>query len=411
MFLSTFAGMRLASGPAKLRKETCVPLARVFRRVITASHRRGFGYGRYLLTGVLLPRLARFCAGPLRLWSAGRGLHRAAETSRLAAAEGLVDSGTTTDHVASASRSTAADVEALMNRAHARGFTGVRHVFDAIAMSADGAARFRYVKGLRHHPRRGVVFAADRDADRIAFNARYHQSILTEKSARRLLRERKANVPSGYRDYAPIDFGGGLTIGRFAATDSGTGRWDFFNGPLVAPLIAGRRVLDLGSNNGSLPLMMLRAGARAVVAIEGTPAIADFARLNASILEWRDIRSYDIEVLTADMRVFLTEDLGSFDVITAFCSLYYLPEPDMARVVAKAASMGATLVLQANDAIRDLPASGEELRRLMSSNGYPNVTMHQFAGFARPLLVGTPQRAGDAAVSDGAVEAVGFSGT
>lgn len=293
----------------------------------------------------------------------------------------------------SASRPAAGAVEALMDRAHAAGLTGVRYAFDELAIAADGSARFRRAARLRHYPRRGVVFAVDRDADRTAFNARYGESILTEAGARRLLRERKAAVPRGYRDYAPIDFGNGLTVGRFVSTDSGTGRWDFFNGPIVAPLVEGCRVLDLGSNNGSMPLMMLRAGARAVVAVERTPALADLARLNARILQWRDIRSYDITVLTGDMRMFLADDLGHFDVVTAFCSLYYLPEDDMARVIAKAAATRARLVLQANDAIANLPASGSKLRELMASNGYPDVEVHQFPGFSRPLLVGTPRPA------------------
>ena len=86
--------------------------------------------------------------------------------------------------------------------------------------------------------------------------------------------------------------------------------------------------------------MMLRAGAREVVAVEFTPAIAEFARLNARILSWRDVRPYDIQVLTGDMRLFLTEDLGVFEVVTAFCSLYYLPEEDMARIIRKAAVDG-----------------------------------------------------------------------
>jgi SAM-dependent methyltransferase len=356
-----------------------------------------------------LPRLALSCAGALRTWSRARALfQRASDTFRLAAAEHLVDRSTIQNEVASGRPPVPPDVEALMDRAHAARFTGVRYAFDDIVMSVDGMARFRRITRLRHHARRGLVFAADRDADRVAFNVRYGESILTEAGARRLISESKAKVPPGYRDYAPIDFGGGLTIGRFAATDSGTGRWEFFNGPVVGPLVAGRRVLDLGSNNGSLPLMMLRAGARAVVAIEGTAAIADFARLNASILEWRDIRPYHIHVVTGDMRRFLTDDLGPFDVVTAFCSLYYLPESDMARVIAKAAEMGATLVLQANDAIRDLPASGRQLRLLMTANGYANVTVHDFPGFARPLLVGTPQKAAEAAVNEPALEAIGF---
>jgi SAM-dependent methyltransferase len=161
-----------------------------------------------------------------------------------------------------------------------------------------------------------------------------------------------------------------------------------FNRAVVAPLVGGRHVLDLGSNNGSMPLMMLRAGARSVVGIEGSPEIAELARLNAQVLAWRDIRPYDIRIVTGDMRRCLTEDFGPIDVVTAFCSLYYLPEPDMARVIARTAAMGATLVLQANEAIDNLPAGAVTLRRLMEENGYPSVDTHEFPGFARPLLVG-----------------------
>ena len=135
--------------------------------------------------------------------------------------------------------------------------------------------------------------------------------------------------------------------------------------------------------------MMLRAGARQVVAIEYSPAIADFARLNARILAWRDIRSYDIDILTGDMRLFLTRDLGTFDVVTAFCSLYYLPEDDMARIIRKAAAMNAVLVLQANEAVDNLPARTLDLHRLMTENGYQEIVVHTPPGFARPLLVGT----------------------
>ena len=181
-----------------------------------------------------------------------------------------------------------------------------------------------------------------------------------------------------------------MTVGQVASTDSGTGRWDFFNANVVAPLVHRKRVVDLGSNNGSLPLMMARAGAATVLGIEGTAAIADFARLNAQILAWRDIRNYDLQIRTGDMRLFLTEDLGSFDVVTAFCSLYYLPEPDMAAVIRKAASMRAVLILQANDAIDNLPAKREDLSRLLCENGYPSVTIYAPPGFARPLLVGMP---------------------
>jgi SAM-dependent methyltransferase len=255
----------------------------------------------------------------------------------------------------------------------------VRTLFDA-----DGPADLR-----RHEAEDEVAFMAERDRDREAYNERFGSSLLTEARARELLRTAASRVTNGYKDYAPIDFGGGLTLGRFVTTDSGTGRWQFFNRSVVAPLVRGRRVIDLGCNNGSMPLMMLRDGARGVVGIEGTPEIADLARSTGTILGWRDMRSYDFRVITGDMRLFITENLGPFDVVTAFCSLYYLPRNAMAAVVARAAAAGATLVLQANDSIRNLPAQTADLKALMEANGYPGVTVHHYPGFGRPLLVGS----------------------
>jgi SAM-dependent methyltransferase len=362
------------------------------RGIVTVGRRRGMRYFGYLATGFALPHLlyrlgwGPSAPAPVRALfdAAARRLGSAATRAQLRAADVLLD-GQPTDSTRTV---TPQEMSELMDRAHAAGITHLRAAFSHAVRGADGRVRFTEVPGARFHTRRGALFLSARDEDRRGFNQQFGATLLTEAGARSRLRSLKANVPQGYRDYAPIDFGGGLAIGQFASTDSGTGRWEFFNRHIVAPLISGRRVLDLGSNNGSMPLAMLRDGAREVVAVEFTPAIADFARANAEILAWRDMRNYHINVLTGDMRMFLTQDLGTFDVVTAFCSLYYLPEEDMARVIAKAAAMGATLVLQANDAISNLPAQTGTLRRLMADNGYPDVEVHVSPGFARPLLVG-----------------------
>jgi hypothetical protein len=367
-------------------------IVRTARGIATVARRRGVGYFGYLIGGVAWPQAAyRFAWGPtapplLRGVFAAAGELAAAKPDRIELERlELIARENAAVTVADAGPD---EIERLMNRAHAAGITGVAYSFQSFVRTADGALAFGDLTKVRKHQPDSVYFVASRDGDRKAFNRSFGMSVLTEATARQSLRQLKEQVPEGYRDYAPIDFGCGLTVGQIASTDSGTGRWDFFNRQVVAPLVAGKRVLDLGSNNGSLPLMMLRAGAREVVAVEFTPAIAEFARLNARILSWRDVRPYDIHVLTGDMRLFLTEDLGVFEVVTAFCSLYYLPEEDMARVVRKAASMGAVLILQANDAIDNLPAKALDLHRLMHDNGYPEVQMHTPDGFARPLLVG-----------------------
>ena len=369
-------------------------VARLSRGAITVARRRGIGYFKYLLAGVVWPKATYWLAwgptAPAFLQRAFAALGRSTASSSMSADElrhlGLLAEGGTP---IPASAVAAPEIEALMERAHALGITGVAQSFRDLVRDPAGAVRFGQLAGARRYRPQSLYFCAARDADRRAFNREFGTTLLTEASARDGLRTVKAKVPEGYRDYAPIDFGSGLTVGAIASTDSGTGRWDFFNRDIVAPIVAGKRVLDLGSNNGSMPLMMLRAGARAIVGIEYTPEIADFARLNARILSWRDMRAYDIQILTGDMRQFLTGNLGSFDVVTAFCSLYYLPEEEMARVVARAASMRAALVLQANDAITNLPASTEDLERLMLANGYKTVRVFRAPQFSRPLLVGS----------------------
>jgi 2-polyprenyl-3-methyl-5-hydroxy-6-metoxy-1,4-benzoquinol methylase len=370
------------------------PLVRTARGVVTVARRRGIGYFAYLLGGVAWPRVAyRFGWGPAAppvmqgvFAAAGEITAHKPDVRELRELELIADEGQTVSPVADASPD---EIERLMDRAHAAGITGLSKSFNDVVRAPDGSLRFSDLAYARKHRPGTVPFVSARDADRRDFNRVFNASLLTEATARQLLENLKATVPEGYRKYAPIDFGCGLTVGQIASTDSGTGRWEFFNRHVVAPLIAGKRVLDLGANNGSLPLMMARAGAREVVAIEFTPAIAEFARLNARILAWRDMRRYDIEILTGDMRLFLSQDLGRFDIITAFCSLYYLPEEDMARIINKAAAMNAVLILQANEAIENnLPGRTLDLHRLMRDNGYPEITLHTPAGLARPLLVG-----------------------
>jgi hypothetical protein len=84
---------------------------------------------------------------------------------------------------------------------------------------------------------------------------------------------------------------------------------------------------------------------------------------------------------------------------TAFCSLYYLPPQDMAAIVTRAAKGGATLLLQANEAIgSNRPGTADDLLRLMRDYGYPTASVHAPLGYSRPLLVGMrpegPTRAG-----------------
>lgn len=282
-------------------------------------------------------------------------------------------------------------LERQLEAIHAVGVTGVSFSPENIVAASDGELWIADLAGARAHgSRKSLSFAYLRNEDRARFNQEYGAALLTEESAREALRAQKARLTT-YRDYAPIDFGGGLSIGLPASTDSGTGRWEFFNGPVLTSLIKGKRVLDLGSNNGSMPLSMLRSGAREVFGVEMSPELAAMARLNCRIFEWRDMREYSLHIHEGNMLDFLTAEWGRFDVITAYCSLYYLEAEEMAKIVRRAREMGAGLVLQANTALDEIlveKASPEFLKRLLEENGYADVEVHAPQGYARPLLIG-----------------------
>jgi cyclopropane fatty-acyl-phospholipid synthase-like methyltransferase len=157
----------------------------------------------------------------------------------------------------------------------------------------------------------------------------------------------------------------------------------------------GKRVLDLGSNNGVMPLMMLRSGAREVVGLELSPELAELSQLVKRMFEWRDIKKYSFDIRNSDMREILRADWGKFDVVTAFCSLYYLTTEDMAKVVRKASELSPIMVLQAKTDTRPEAAENKAekssvgfLRKMFEENGFPFVQVYGPKNYSRPLLVG-----------------------
>jgi hypothetical protein len=364
-------------------------LVRSAQGLATVAGRRSVGYVGYLLGARAWPRAAyRFGWGPgapplLQGVFAAAGELVAAKTDPQEVGRLKLTAG---DRPAVVVEDAAAgEIERLMNRAHAAGITGVSCSFGTLVRTGDGALAFGdLTKARKHHPS-SVYFVASRDADRRAFNQAFGESLPTDSTTRQPLRELEARKPERPRHSRPAGSNG---RSRDAASTNARGLGDFFSQKMIAPLIAGKRVLDLASNNSSLPVTLLRAGAREVVAIELIAATGEVSRPNARITSWRDVHPYDVQVLSGDMRLFLSEDLGSFDVVTALCSLCFLPEADMARIIQKAAAMNAVLILQANDAIDNVPAKTLDLHRLMRDNGYPEVQVHTREGGAQPLLVG-----------------------
>src|SRR5215831_15436196 len=134
-------------------------------KVKTLLDRRGAAYVGYLLAGVAVPRFGyEFVWGPAAPAPVRRAFHRAAArlTPRVVATP--IDGE---------------PLERTMDRLHRAGITGVRHLFDG-APAESTSTSTAAAASLRRHARRGAAFAAERDADRSAFNARFGASLLTE---------------------------------------------------------------------------------------------------------------------------------------------------------------------------------------------------------------------------------------
>ncbi len=287
-------------------------------------------------------------------------------------------------------------MEEQISQMHACGMTRVVPTFGNVIREAkSGAPFFIDFEASRFFPGLGPLFRFERDRDRHKFMERFGRRWLTESSARAALAESYA----ARTWYAPVDFGDGLAVGHFWSTKTGTGRWELFK-PILAPLVVGKTILDLGSNNGIMPLMMLRAGALRVTGLELSAEFVDSARLVHSVFEWHDMRKYDLQMLNCNMLEILDPGLGPYDLVTSFCSLYYLSVDEMARVVRRAAELAPVMIVQANTGTRASAGNDKAkksslafLKRLLECNGYPDVEVHTRNGNVRPLLIG---RRGDA---------------
>jgi hypothetical protein len=239
---------------------------------------------------------------------------------------------------------------------------------------------------LRRFSPTTATYLRDRDAQKL--NRLFGTHLLTATQLRR--------IRSGIRDtmYSPFYAGAGIRLGAIWNPELGILRWRHMLADHV-PVPLGGRILDLGPNNGFNALQMLRAGAKEVVGVEIDPAAIEQGLFVKRVFEWADNTEYCFSYIRGSHADVGSMNLGRFDLITAFCTLYYLSRDAMAKTVSDLAGLADTLVLECNDdrAIkRDDPetfikASLSFNVELVRNNGFPNVTVIERLGSDRPLVV------------------------
>lgn len=220
----------------------------------------------------------------------------------------------------------------------------------------------------------------------------------------------KVTIPK-FKWFVPVNFGNGIIAqstawpgGSLESRHVGPSKFDFIVRRNL-PDLQGKRVLDLGCNVGVMAIHMVRLGAREVVGIDsetGWPGWREQAHFVKAALEWRCETTYRVRYIESNMADLASLDLGTFDIITALNSLYYLDEDDIARVIRQGAAMAPTFLIQCNT--RDQNHLGRRptpafMKRMLAENGFADVRVdHPWdrprrrivpQRYHRPVVVGT----------------------
>jgi SAM-dependent methyltransferase len=239
---------------------------------------------------------------------------------------------------------------------------------------------------LRQCSRTTATYLRDRDADQL--NRLFGTDLLTAKVLRKL------RLPADTAIYSPFYAGAGIWWGRIWNPDIGVLRWRHILADHL-PVPRGGRILDLGANNGFNALQMLRAGANEAIGVEiDTCAIAQGLFVKR-VFEWADNTEYRFSYIHGSHADIGSMNLGRFDLVTAFCTLYYSSSAAMSKTVSDLAQLTDVLVLQCNNE-RSIERSDPETYtkaslsfnvELVRNNGFPNVTVIERCGSNRPLVI------------------------
>jgi len=237
---------------------------------------------------------------------------------------------------------------------------------------------------LRQFSPATTTYLRDRDSDKL--NQLFGTNLLTAKVLRRLTTDATM--------CCPIYVGAGIWWGPIWNPALGVLRWRHILARHV-PVPHGGRVLDLGASNGFNALQMLRAGANEVIGVEIDAGAIEQGSFVKRVFEWADNTEYRFSYVHGSSADIGSMDLGRFDLITAFCTLYYLSTAAMRKTVSDLTRLTDTLVLQCNNE-RSIKRSNPETYtkaslpfniELTRNNGFPNVTVIERRGSNRPLLI------------------------
>jgi len=204
--------------------------------------------------------------------------------------------------------------------------------------------------------------------------------------------------------YTPVDFGNGViatgdfkTVTHLDDIHFGLGKWKYIIERNL-PDLQGKRVMDIGCNNGVSCIHMARMGAKEVFGIDSEktwPNWKSQARFVKEALEWRCNAKYPITYIDTDMEKISELNLGRFDVVTALCCIYYLEDEKILSLLKHFREHVDYLLIQCNTRKQDQTpevhrrAVPEYIRSVLREVGYPYIYSDEPFFYERPVVVGS----------------------
>ena len=204
--------------------------------------------------------------------------------------------------------------------------------------------------------------------------------------------------------YTPVDFGNGVVAsGNFkgaSGTDSihfGLGKWKYIIERNL-PDLQGKRVMDIGCNNGISCIQMARMGAKEVFGIDSErtwPNWMNQAQFVKEALEWRCNTKYSITYIDSGMEKIPDLNLGQFDIVTALCCIYYLEEGKIYSLLRYFAKHVDFILIQCNTRRQDQTpevhrrAVPQYIGKALKTSGYPYIRFDKPLFYERPVVIGS----------------------
>lgn len=201
--------------------------------------------------------------------------------------------------------------------------------------------------------------------------------------------------------YQPVPLGNGICTTPVSGVhdqlspETGRAKWNYIIERNL-PDIQGMRVLDLGCNAGLFSLQLARAGAREVIGVDSTQKWKPWleqANFVKRVLEQRCETTYNVSYVDALMTDVPDLDLGKFDLVVAFCSIYYIEAAAIHRLLSHFRNSGTShVLLQCNTYRRDQSpevhqrASPKYLARVLAEAGFPYIRTDKPAFYGRPVV-------------------------